>query len=299
MVNSVCSTVDNGRTHLSYNGLSIDSIDSYNNCFTKLFAWVFGWSVSVEIDGKIRSLNKADYANWINSHTDQIGITASATAQFTKLCLLNIRPPQAHALPINQLLSPQRADTLFRKLVRNFHNPLLCTSYVKKGASLNQTFWTRGEYGISFGGKTDGLPDKKIQANICKYTPLLYAADRAAPELCLLMKSLGASPEIHGERYDFSRDLVELKKRDEIKDTQESVPNGPVLQGQPHPGFRLELHQDLHTDIIARFKDTTTKRCDIVYDNASNRAIHRPLDQIVTNEHEFERVMDSHKTRLF
>lgn len=300
MANPVCSTVDNGRTYLSYNGLSINSIDSYNNWFTKLFARVFGLSVDVEINGKIRSLNKADYAYWINCNTDQIGITASTAEQFTKFCLLNIiPPPQAHAVPINQRISPHRAQSLFRKLVKSFNNPAKCELYVRKGAALNEIFWTRGQYGISFGGKTDGLPDKKIQIDIFKYTPLLYAAERVGPELCLLMKTLGASSQIQGKRYEFSRDLVELTKRDEIKNTRESVPNGPVLHGQPHPGYRDEFHQDLHTDIIAKFKDTTTKRCDIVYDNASNTAVHRPVDQIVINEYEFERVMDSHKTRLF
>lgn len=301
MVNSIHSTVDNGRTHLSYNGLSIDSIDSYNNWFTKLFAWAFGWSVSVEINGKARSLDKADYANWINSHTDQIGTTAATTSQFSKLCMLNVRAPEANARPINQVLSPEKAKRLFVRLVKSMHNPQLrdkAEGYVKKGAALHHAFWTRGTYGLSFGDKLDGLPYKKIETILCRYTPLLYAAVHTGPELCLLMKGLGANLQTHGEQYDFRRELVELKKSTEVKQKVDLVPNGPVVPGQPHPGYRNEPHRDLHTDIIAKFKDTTTKRYDILYNQALNTAIHRPVDQIITTEREFERVMDSHETRL-
>lgn len=301
MANSIQSTVDNGRVHLSYDGLYIDSIDSYNNWFTKLFAWAFGWSVGVCINGKTHSLNKADYAKWINSHTNRIDVTKETAKEFTNFCVLQVTRPADNASPMNRHLSASKTQSLFYKLVKSMHQKRdfeAAKKYVNKGAQLNQQFWTRGDYDLSFGSMKQGLPDKRIEATFCRYTPLLYAASSGQPELAQLMRRSGANSNIVGERFEFSRSLVQIDPHTSLEPTVELVRNRRRPGQQHGNNYHREAHLNVHTHIIAKFEDKETKSHEILYNPAHNTVINRPLDQLRTVITQYDRTVDSHKTRL-
>lgn len=301
MANSIQSTVDNGRLHLSYDGLYIDSIDSYNNWLTKLFAWAFGWSLSVTINGKTHSLDKADYAKWINSHTNRIDVTKETAKEFANFCLLQITRPADNASPINRHLSASKTQSLFYKLVRSMHQKRdfdAAKKYVNKGAQLNQMFWTRGGYGLSFGSMKHGLPDKRIEATFCHYTPLLYATHQNQPQLAELMRRSGANHNTTGERIEFSRSLVQIDPHTSLEPTVEFVRNRRPARQHHGNNYHREAHLNVRTQIIAKFEDKETKTHDLVYNTVYNTVINHPLNQLRTVITQYDRTVDSHSTRL-
>ena len=73
-INSIYTTVSKGQVHIAADAKYIGSVDSYNNWFTQFFSWLFGRSMTVNFDGKVRSLNKESYTNLIRSFTQNNGI---------------------------------------------------------------------------------------------------------------------------------------------------------------------------------------------------------------------------------
>jgi hypothetical protein len=59
-INHIYTTVSGGRVHVAADAKYLGSVNSYNNFFTQFFAWLFGYSMRVDFDGKERSVS--DYS---------------------------------------------------------------------------------------------------------------------------------------------------------------------------------------------------------------------------------------------
>ncbi len=300
--NNIQSTVDNGRLHISYDGLYIDSIDSYNNWFTKFFAWAFGNSVTVTVHGKERALNKNDYANWINTHTDRVNVTKASVKEFADFCVLQVRAPNANATPISQHLSASKTQSLYYKLVRSMHtrhDVALAQKYVQKGAQLNQLFWTRAEFGISFGSMKAALPDKMIRkTEMHEYSPLLYAATNGWNALCELMKRTGANQQLRGQQVEFTRNLLNVDQQTSLNPTVSVVQRSYRRRGNLVITNHRQPHLNVQTKIIARFQDEETKINDLLYNGAFNTVVRQPVNQLRTVISNYNRIVENHQTRL-
>ncbi len=304
MANSIQCTVDEGRLHVSYDGLYSGSIDSYNNWFTKLFAWVFGWSISININGKSRSVNKTDYANWLNNHTSVIGASKAVVKEFADFCLLQIKPPQDNAAPTNRCLSSYKTASLYRKLVHcmyanNFDG---AKKYTIKGAALGPSFWIRGEYGISFNARNAGFATRQMELTIREYTPLLFAADHRQNQLCELMRRCGANIEAVGQEIGFSRSIIDHQHTVSTETSIGYIRNRPPVYHHPHYGRRPVitpvLHVDQHHATVLKLQDRETKRFDIVFDSFNNSTRHYAVQNPTTIVTNFDAPISSYTQRI-
>lgn len=301
MTNAIQCTRDSGRVHLSYEGLSIDSIDSYNNWFTKLFAWMFGWSVSVTINSKTYSLDKQDYASWINSHTDRIDVTKAITHEFANFCSLQVRRPSANASPIRHALSQYKQESLYYKLVKSMHNSHDfegAKKYLYKGAGLNYTFWSREQFGLSFTSMKAGLGDCAIKkTTMNNYSPLLYAATYGKSGLCNEMLRLGANPNITGSRVEFKRKLQDVQTNTTLEPTVDLVrTNYRGRGGRKITTYHNEAHLDVRTKTTAQFVDVETTLGSHVFSN--NQVLFQPLANPKATISAYVRTVDEYRNRL-
>ncbi len=60
-VTNLYTTLSNGRTHIAADTQYLGSVDSYNNLFTQCVSRLFGFSMTVDFDGKNLCVNKNSY----------------------------------------------------------------------------------------------------------------------------------------------------------------------------------------------------------------------------------------------
>lgn len=301
-MHSIQSTVDSGRLHLSYEGLYIDSINSYNNWFTQFFAWIGRRSMRVSFNGKVRSLNKVDYAKWISSHTDQINITKDTVGKFADFCKLQVRPPSDVASPTRFRISKAKSERLYHKLVSSMcekRDYEKAQKYVAKGADLDKLFWTRDRFGVSFSTMKADLPDRKIQTLMArKYTPFLYAKQNGPDALANLMVRAQADTASYGEVVEFSRELVDVSRNSTLEPTIGYGRSDIYTPRRHFVTYGPQAHVDMRTSLIATYQDSETKRSDLFYNRQLNITQNRPVDDVKTFVTTYTRVVDSHRLRL-
>jgi hypothetical protein len=202
--NSVYTTVDGGRLHVAHDEKYAGSINSYNNWLTKLFSKILFLSKDIKLNGKIRTVNKKDYANFLANVKDNI----------SKAILM-----RAH-------LSNSKGDKLFRKLISAIdkNDSTTAQKLVGKGAFINSKFWIlendpitfRTDHVISFGKITDGLLQNHptpLQFKATHFTPLIYAVTKEMNDLSNFLLKFRAITLHNGETVNFERIILKSRAR--------------------------------------------------------------------------------------
>jgi hypothetical protein len=68
-MSNIYTTVSEGRTHIALGPQYLGSVNSYNNPLTQCAARILGWSLEVDFDGKLRSLDKNSYTTLVKNLT--------------------------------------------------------------------------------------------------------------------------------------------------------------------------------------------------------------------------------------
>ena len=112
-INNIYTTVSRGQVHIAADAKYIGSVDSYNNCFTQFFAWLFNRSIAVNFDGRVRSVNKESYASLIHTLSDRVN-DVSQCRIFRSVAETATLP--ANHLKMRDVIESVDRQALFRKL---------------------------------------------------------------------------------------------------------------------------------------------------------------------------------------
>ena len=162
---NVFTTVDGGRTHIAFDQYYQGSVNSYNNCFTKFFASIFGKTIDVNIGGKTSRFNKSSYLEFLNNH----GVNAAKNelGKFRQFSLDSVKMVNKNNGFMRDNLSESKSGKLYGKMVRslarNDVNEYRVKRLIGKGALMQQHFWVRDGFGVSFGTIKQGLPMEKLE----------------------------------------------------------------------------------------------------------------------------------------
>jgi hypothetical protein len=217
-INSVCTTVSQGKVYVTANNKYVGELNHYNNFFTKFFAWLFGSSVSVDFDGKVRSINKASYVKLLSDlKVDNQTINKIGSHSKFKSIIQAAHLPATDQKMRNVIASSDRT-ALFKKLAiaiseGDVEKALLM---IDKGASLEQTY-----YQTYRTGSTDRPAFHHDDAHYsgfmrhCQFTvfcgtPILQAAKKDLKKVYEHLKDMGANLSAQASEYEYTRTITSV-----------------------------------------------------------------------------------------
>lgn len=228
LINTTFATVDKGQLHIAVGENYIGKVNSYNNCFTKLFAWILGRSLQVRFADKVRTVNKRDYTNLLSSL--KIG-EVKERAIFDTL-VLNASISESNG-KMREALSVKSQRALGKKLRQAIAKGEIARAIllIGKGAKIEGKYYDRGDLGTSKHCR-DGLKKKKsYQFTAFKGTALLHAARKNHETVTRFLLQVGADETAIAEEYRFERAPKSAKK--------ELEKDSPSITFQENPAYQI------------------------------------------------------------
>jgi hypothetical protein len=233
-INNIYTTISDGQTHIAADTKYIGTVSSYNNSISKFFASLFGLSVNVNFDGKIRSLNKESYKYLLHNLTQNKTTTIGQHTLFRSVA-------ENVALPVNNLkmrdvISSTDKHSLFRKLAQAISRgeTQRALMLIGKGAEVDNEYFDRSPISPSFYRDSDGLSsESKYQFTVFKAPPIVQAVKKANRAVVDFLKEAGADTNRVGNEYGFQREIT-------------SVDHIPVIVYEPHFIHHTHLHNRYH-----------------------------------------------------
>lgn len=253
-INTIYTTVSKGQVHIAADTKYIGSVDSYNNCFTRLFAKIFGRSMKVHFDGKTRSINKKSYANLIRSLTQNDEINNIRQRSIFRPIAESAALPQNN-LKMRDVVSSNVRQKLFTKLAMAISqgDTRKALLMIGKGAELDTVYYDRGRLSPSFSTDAAGLnATSRYNFTVFKAAPVMQAARKGNIAVCQFLKDAGANLSIRGKEYTFRREILSVERRLEVVAQPTMVPhhyhtrdrNGAYRhQVRHHMEYRPQLQQ--------------------------------------------------------
>lgn len=235
------TTVDNHRLQIAdenshYGG----DINSYNNCLTRVFAKLFRQSMEANFNGKTRSVNKNAYAEFLKNN----GIQANKEnihnfVDFNKAMMRRNTDWTGNGYMRDHLTS-SKSHKLFKKLVFAMYaqNINKAQKLAGQGANIEEEFWNRDNYGLSFNQIQSALPTAPLQFTATRYNPLLLAVRNGLSEFAQFLIKIGASRNFVGETTRFTRTISHI-------DNQYHVHTG-FIPVHHHHGYRHGPRHHIH-----------------------------------------------------
>ncbi|HEV8051281.1 MAG TPA: hypothetical protein VGP47_02220 [Parachlamydiaceae bacterium] len=308
--------VDEGRVHVASGAQYQGSINSYNNFVTR-FSKYFGFSSDVIIDGKTHCLNNKSYVHFL--HT--LGLKNVSVDGLWKYKNLDTPYPIGQRITLLTNKGPMRTHLTTKKtneLGRELINAIRCFDVNKsqkllsQGANPNQAFWIRDYDGISFNAQfKNDLPNRRIEPfRATHLSPLLLAALNCQDVLVEDLQRYGANVNFKGERFTFSRDIVDVNTQFNLQTAMhlDVVPSRPFQRrdvfGQPigyanrsaHLENRLGVDGVNHQTIT--FEDRHTDHQSFTLDTTNNRL--KFTDQPENNQtYQFKITSEVGRARIF
>jgi len=174
-INSIYTTVSKGQVHIAADTKYVGSVDSYNNCFTQFFAWLFGRSMTVNFDGKVRSVNKESYTNLIRSLTQNDQINDIRQRSIFRPIAEAATLPQSN-LKMRDVITSDDRQALFQKLAIAISrgDTTKALLMIGKGAELDTVYYDRGQLYPSFSRDTSDLDsNSRYNFTVFKAAPVL------------------------------------------------------------------------------------------------------------------------------
>lgn len=222
-ITTIFTTISQGKTHIAADGQVIGSVDSYNYCWTQFFAWLLGWSISVDFDGKERSVSKSEYTKLICNLTQQ--------KEIADIYQYRVFRPVAEGATLSErvvrmrdVISAEDRLTLFKKLAIAISKGETerARLLIGKGADLDNAYYDRGDrVGPSFDKDTDGLKEETAyEFTVFLAPPVMQAARKGNWEICQFLRDMGANlAPANARQYDFERRITGFSNKLEVERT--------------------------------------------------------------------------------
>ena len=226
-INSIYTTVSKGQVHIAADTKYVGSVDSYNNCFTQFFAWLFGRSVAVNFDGRVRSVNKESYTNLIRLLTQHDEINDIGQRSIFRPIAETATLPAGN-LKMRDVITSEDRQALFQKLAVAISrgDTTKALLMIGKGAELDTAYYDRESLSPSFSKDTAGLDaDSRYVFTVFSAAPILQAARKGNVAVCKFLKDAGANLSVRGKQYSFKREITNVDRRLELVSEPSSVPH--------------------------------------------------------------------------
>ena len=216
-VNTVYTTIDRGSTHIALGKNYLGSVNSYNNWVTRLFAWILNRSMTVDFEGKARSVNKKSYLELAKGLLNKPELTIQEIAQHKvfKTFSDGITLPSDPKM-MRKAISVEKSHKLFRKLAIAISKTETdkALKQIGKGAALDTKYYVRTGHGLSFDSDTSGLGSDWIGTlPVFEGTPILVAANEGKTSVVNRLREFGADINVTAHHYTFTREIVGLHVR--------------------------------------------------------------------------------------
>ena len=225
-INCIYTTVSGGRLHIAADAKHVGTIDSYNNCFSQFFAWLFCRSMTVIFDGKARSVNKQSYTHLIQSLNKNDQIKDIYNRSVFRSILETATLPTGN-VRMRDVITSQDRNTLFRKLSFAIAqgDTTKAMLMIGKGAEVDTAYYDRGTLPLSFTAVTSNLGNSRYTFTAFRGTPILQAARKGNQQVCQFLKDAGANLSIIGEQCTVKREITSVNTYQELVYEPELVPH--------------------------------------------------------------------------
>ncbi|MBI5272601.1 MAG: hypothetical protein HY861_01290 [Chlamydiia bacterium] len=262
-INSIYTTVSRGQVHIAADTKYIGSIDSYNNGFTQFFAWLFGRSMAVNFDGKVRSVNKESYTNLIRSFTQNDAINDIGQCSIFRPIAEAATLPTGNLKMRDVIISADR-QALFQKLAIAISrgDTTKALLMIGKGAELDTAYYDRGQLSPSFSRDTSDLgSNSRYTFTVFCAAPILQAARKGNVVVCKFLQDAGANLSVSGKGYAFKREITNVDSRLELAAQPRLVARPCRIRdakGHDHDSvhYRVEYRPQLRERTIVTTQDS-------------------------------------------
>lgn len=247
-IHNIYTTISDGQTHIAADTKYVGSVSSYNNAVTQLFASLFGLSVNVNFDGKVRSLNKESYKNLLRSLTHDTIATVGRYTLFRSVAE-NVALP-VHNLKMRDVVSANDREILFQKLSQAISrgDTQRALLLIGKGANLDKEYFDRSPKSPSFYSDSDGLSsESRYQFTVFKAPPIVQAARKANRAVVDFLKEAGANTDRVGKKYDFKREIISVDRTLELVHEPHFVHHTHQIHNRYHGHSHIRHHQVVYT----------------------------------------------------
>ncbi len=222
----IYTTVSWQRLYIAKDFHYVGNVNSYNNCITQFFAWLFGLSMTVDFGGEEYSVDKRSYIRLINS----IGTSATIenVVQYKIFQPNLVGPSQESLSKMRDLIDPQDSRALFRKLAKAIEdgNSTEATAMIYRGAQLDTSYYVREGNLLSFGSVTEDLKQEQAYSfNVLYGPPIVQAANKANDLVVGALRKAGVN-SCTGKKYIFRRQILGVRRRHEIQPVWSQVAPG-------------------------------------------------------------------------
>lgn len=257
-INYIFTTVSEGQLHIAADTQYIGSVNSYNNCFSQFFAWIFGYSMPVNFDGQIYSVNKESYSNLLHSLNDKISDIRDHTifrsvAEIAKLPTSNLK--------MRDVIASHDRKALFQKLIFAISRgeTTEALSMIGQGADLDIAYYDRDKLNPTFSKDTQDLSStSRYSFTVFHAAPILQAARKGNAIVCKFLKEAGANLSVIGEKYTFKREIIDVHNRLEVVAVPVLVPYYyHVKDSRGHCKLKTSYRTEYKTELRDRTYVTT------------------------------------------
>lgn len=205
------STLSNSRTHVAYGANYLGSVNSYNNCLTRLLSKIFNKSIQVEIGGEKRCFNKKSFRKLLKDMGLSTGLQNKRNVKWVKA-------PQKFSNKGDRMkdhLNPLKVTSLTVKLVQALakNDNVNALKYAGQGADVRRPFWDRGKaLGISWSGSKEGFPIQSFQTTVFSHNAVTYSSIHAAKATTQFLYELAGSPKsLKSHKIAFTRTIEDRR----------------------------------------------------------------------------------------
>lgn len=285
-INHIYTTVSEGRVHIAIDDRYVNSVDSYNNCFTQFFAWLFNCSITVYFDGKARSINKKSYTDLIQTLVPRNEIrNIDAYRVFRSVAETATLPTTDRKM--RDVIAMQDRHLLFQKLTLAIYrgDTAKAELLIGKGAALDIVYFDRDQLPPSLNHDSEHLSSqKKYHFTVFKAPPILQAARKGHLAVCQLLEKFGATVNVTGTEYTFQREITSVRNEIELVKVPHHVSHH--YHTQDSQGHALEI-RDHHLEQRTHWQQRT------IIDTQDSRSDHKQY-QLTSQPHPQE----SHHTQF-
>lgn len=212
-INSIYTTVSGGRVYIAADTQYIGSVASYNNSFTQFFAWLFGKSIAVNFDGKVRSVNREGYAELLCSFALADKVSDIGQRTIFREVVQSATLPTSN-LKMRDVIESKDRQALFEKLALAISRGETTKALlmIGKGAELDTAYFDRERLSPSFSSDAAGLGSRAYTFTVFSASPILQAARKGNAIVCRVLKEAGANLSLSGKEYTFKREIMDVNR---------------------------------------------------------------------------------------
>lgn len=255
MLNTI---VSQRRLHIANDANYQGSVNSYNNWATKSFSKLFKFSTNITINNEKRCVNNKSYLKLL----PQLGVNVPEDAsakEYKNFDGLTCSYLKNRGL-MRQHISTKKSDKLGKAFIHAIvaGNMQKATDLIGKGANIDQHFWLRESYGLTFNNDPAyGLPAHNLSLGLMQYTPLIYAAlqkefKNTDDRLLNLLEHYQANQKLTGASWAFERKITNVSNHVSVQNSYygngtigADVVNTTIIHGQDEyrKGTQLSYNQ--------------------------------------------------------